>query len=407
MSRFQVAFIAATLGEADALTAFVNSCLCNRRHYARDRRVQCKASSFLTQWMHLTIPNVIKALTPDNASEEPVPALPGGSISRVLPCLLAILDQGQELYNSRYCSNSLDLVHKLVNHNLENFGERERCFVKPEYLQRPSYHVSIFFINSLEAFCQSGGFELLLMALRGKKQADGSILGFTSFLLYAQVLEVVLSLKEYLQFEYYRGVVEEVRDVCMDYVKNRVDEDSLRHVTRRDQEAFISRMERLLDCVVYERKRRGEECQREVEVYQYIEKMELELALKCLRMPILEKKFIGHAILAAKIRSARARPVQPERDGASQADGTGGPGSGGRLQGQGQNHLSTLHQLRSRWPDRDKLIAWMDENKIFDMMFGESLHPEVIKKSKDLLEFLYLNGRIGEEQLNMMWDCAM
>lgn len=40
-------------------------------------------------------------------------------------------------------------------------------------------------------------------------------------------------------------------------------------------------------------------------------------------------------------------------------------------------------------------------------MFGESLHPEVIKKSKDLLEFLYLNGRIGEEQLNMMWQCAM
>jgi len=49
----------------------------------------------------------------------------------------------------------------------------------------------------------------------------------------------------------------------------------------------------------------------------------------------------------------------------------------------------------------------MDENKIFEMMFGESLHPEVIKKSKDLLEFLYFNGRIGEEQLNMMWQCAM
>jgi len=41
------------------------------------------------------------------------------------------------------------------------------------------------------------------------------------------------------------------------------------------------------------------------------------------------------------------------------------------------------------------------------MMFGESLHPEVIKKSKELLEFLYQNDRIGEEQLNLMWDCAM
>jgi len=41
------------------------------------------------------------------------------------------------------------------------------------------------------------------------------------------------------------------------------------------------------------------------------------------------------------------------------------------------------------------------------MMFGESLHPEVIKKSYFLLEFMYANDRIGEEAINMMWDCAM
>ena len=49
----------------------------------------------------------------------------------------------------------------------------------------------------------------------------------------------------------------------------------------------------------------------------------------------------------------------------------------------------------------------MDENSIFNMMFGESFHPEVIKKSYFLLEFLYANNRLGEEQINMMWDCAM
>jgi hypothetical protein len=48
----------------------------------------------------------------------------------------------------------------------------------------------------------------------------------------------------------------------------------------------------------------------------------------------------------------------------------------------------------------------MDDNRIFNMMFGESCHPEVIKKSYFLLEFLYNNDRIGEEQISMMWDCA-
>ena len=38
----------------------------------------------------------------------------------------------------------------------------------------------------------------------------------------------------------------------------------------------------------------------------------------------------------------------------------------------------------------------MDDNRIFNMMFGESFHPEVVKKSYFLLEFLYNNDRIGE-----------
>lgn len=45
------------------------------------------------------------------------------------------------------------------------------------------------------------------------------------------------------------------------------------------------------------RNKNHEERLYEEDVYSYTEKMELEFALKCLRMPILEKKFIGHAIL--------------------------------------------------------------------------------------------------------------
>jgi len=36
-------------------------------------------------------------------------------------------------------------------------------------------------------------------------------------------------------------------------------------------------------------------------VYFVSENLELDLALKCLKMPVLEKKLIGHAILVSKI----------------------------------------------------------------------------------------------------------
>ena len=44
--------------------------------------------------------------------------------------------------------------------------------------------------------------------------------------------------------------------------------------------------------------------------------------------------------------------------------------------------------------DKEFLIEWIDKNGIFNIIFGESLHPEVIKKSYFLLEFLYKNGKI-------------
>ena len=40
-------------------------------------------------------------------------------------------------------------------------------------------------------------------------------------------------------------------------------------------------------------------------------------------------------------------------------------------------------------------MAWLDKVNIFDVFFGGSLHPEVIKKSYYLLEFLYQQGRIA------------
>lgn len=42
----------------------------------------------------------------------------------------------------------------------------------------------------------------------------------------------------------------------------------------------------------------------------------------------------------------------------------------------------------------------MDKEKIFDLVFGESLHSEVITKSYTLLQFLYKNGRIQNKELD-------
>ena len=40
------------------------------------------------------------------------------------------------------------------------------------------------------------------------------------------------------------------------------------------------------------------------------------------------------------------------------------------------------------------------------MIFGDSLHSEVIKKSYTLLDYLYSNGRLKQSEFEKMWDCA-
>ena len=43
---------------------------------------------------------------------------------------------------------------------------------------------------------------------------------------------------------------------------------------------------------------------------------------------------------------------------------------------------------------------------MFQIIFGESLHVEVLKKSYFLLEFLHDCKAIGEKEIGLMWECA-
>ena len=304
MSKFQVAFIAASFGDADVLSTYIHAYLCDRKYYTRDWREQCKASSFLTLWMHMVIPQMIKEFKHQTGevqeTQEGNSNIAGGSFSENLSHLFVILDVNQDIYNCRLSENSEELLRKMNQHNLDNFGEPKRNFVKHDFLSRATFNVSVFFVISIEIFCQSGGFDLLKLALkvRNSSSVKADKHGYTpSFHMYTQVLNLVFSLKDLLEFDFYSALVADLRDLCLDYAQNGIDEDSLRSVTKKDLSLFIHHIESLLRSVVLTRNKNREERLYEEDVYSYTEKMELEFALKCLRMPILEKKFIGHAIL--------------------------------------------------------------------------------------------------------------
>jgi hypothetical protein len=60
-----------------------------------------------------------------------------------------------------------------------------------------------------------------------------------------------------------RSLVYEIRDLCLDYTQNKIDEESLRSVDKKDIGIFIHQIETLLNTVAKD--------QAETEVYYYTE----------------------------------------------------------------------------------------------------------------------------------------
>ena len=149
MSKLQVGVVTAAFAEADMLTNYIEHYICGRKFTMRDQREQCKAVSYLTQFMHSTIPTLIKKLKAGNRkatgeslnledqsqmdstqatirsasiNQPEEVKIPGGSFWKLLACLLCIVRESEDIYNCRYYTNSDETLTKLLRHNFENFG---------------------------------------------------------------------------------------------------------------------------------------------------------------------------------------------------------------------------------------------------------------------------------------------
>jgi hypothetical protein len=89
---------------------------------------------------------------------------------------------------------------------------------------------------------------------------------------------------------------------CAEFVHARCSAEDLRIAQKKDIMFFASNVESILDAISVTMS-----TNEKVEaVYKVSETIELEIALKCLKMPVLEKKLIGHSVLIAQICKVRS-----------------------------------------------------------------------------------------------------
>lgn len=90
---------------------------------------------------------------------------------------------------------------------------------------------------------------------------------------------------------------ERIAHVCGDFIKNRCTSEDLRTSQKKEITTFSSNVESILDSATATMS----SDQKIDLVYQVSENLELDIAYKCLKMPVLEKKLIGHHILTIQI----------------------------------------------------------------------------------------------------------
>lgn len=113
---------------------------------------------------------------------------------------------------------------------------------------------------------------------------------------------MITSIRSTLRDQFWQEYANKVKDLCFNFVKNHCSVDDLRNASKKDLTYFTNYIESMLDSLVTNNEERKEK------VFYYSENLELEIALRCLQMPVLEKKLLGHATLINKIHQVKTQP---------------------------------------------------------------------------------------------------
>ncbi|OMJ90056.1 hypothetical protein SteCoe_7634 [Stentor coeruleus] len=114
-----------------------------------------------------------------------------------------------------------------------------------------------------------------------------------------------------------------------------------------------------------------------------IECCELEIALSFLRSSYLEKKLLGIEEINRKTRQTRNKMnAMQKRQGG-------------------------YFDEYSKYLNEEMLRSWMEENTLFDELYGPTCHPEIINRSTDTAHFLLQDPKLSQSRINFIWENAM
>lgn len=285
----------------------------------------------------------------------------------ILDILRRLFNEDKDFYDIRYTIQPREIEAAIHEAWARDSQLLETSGTVPQYAMNQNLgYLNSFFSYNLNWFGIHGGFSKMIEFVAAEPHATIEQMN--------QVLYIILTVREFLISNVWKGIVKEIHAAVIHSMLNMTDEE-LRISQKQDIKHMMSYLESLL-----------EKTYDETSVGEILENFELGLAFKCLVSPYLEKRINGLSEIITKISQARMKYINEQKYASS--------------------YIYKSSGECSKWLTSSYLLEWVDRKDILGVIFGSSSHPELIKRSHELIRFLYTNNRFSRDNIDLIWANA-
>lgn len=253
------------------------------------------------------------------------------------------------------------------NYELIALSEKKYQKTTEFYYANNSKTVNVMFGIVLNYFGNVGGFEKIVDYLKTMPGLE----------ILTQTMNMMIYLDDLMPNQPWKTAMKGVYLECVEIVQN-FNEEDLRMLQKTDLKSFYISLERILDKRYKDDKKIGK----------ILESCELEIAMKMLQTKNLEKRIHGISEIVSKISQAKNLDEDNEK----------------RMKG--YYVYKSEYRETAKWLTSEILLGWIDSKDLIGLVFGPTSHHQIIKRSTDLVKFMYTHGRFTQDHLKNLWEVA-
>ena len=230
---------------------------------------------------------------------------------------------------------------------------------------------STYYVQNVEQFHQLGGFHACIARIG--REPHVSLQGVKL------LLRPFIKVKELLSRHALQSFARAALGALMGHLRSLTDEQ-LKQEDRKSIQDLQNTVEILLHAAKLP------------DAHRLVDEWTLALAVKCMRSQNLEKRLYGLGEIKEIINTSLRKHEYHQSLREREADG-GGP--------------QQLPPSPSTWSTPEMIVAWLQREQLVELIFGEGLHDQVVRRCQEVLRFLALCNAFDQRLLDIVWRASL